>query len=355
MSKEFSNDSEEKVTRGSSKQAQLLVLLVLLAAFGYLYFFTGIIKPREEAAQPPAQVAQVKQPMPPRAEPQPSAPADQQTAAAPAPAAAPVAAAGGQAPAAPAAAAATATTATPVAPTAPSGKASPAAAPAKKEVAQVEKTEKPAQEKTAVKQAASPAAKKPLQAVSTKTVEKNAAPAEKKTVAAEQKTATKPAGKKVAGAYRLKVGDYLFAKDEKAAEAVLKKQGVAPIVLQKSTKATTMHRLFYAEHTSRDSATADLEQFKLKAPDAFVIQENGKYVIYAGSYAKEARGAIEQDRLFDKGLSLVMKKTQVKVPVTQLTAGSFASEGDARNAAAALKKKGIHATVIKAGSTTDKK
>ncbi|WP_054697704.1 hypothetical protein [Geotalea toluenoxydans] len=54
MSKQFSADSEETELKGSKgkSQAQLLVLLLLVAVGGYVYFFTGLIKPREERPRP---------------------------------------------------------------------------------------------------------------------------------------------------------------------------------------------------------------------------------------------------------------------------------------------------------------
>ncbi len=121
------------------------------------------------------------------------------------------------------------------------------------------------------------------------------------------------------------------------------------------TRMEPMHRLFYAEHSARESAAADLEQLRAKAPDAFVLKENDKFVVYAGSYFKEDRGTIEQARLFDKGIRLVIKKSKVKIPVTQLSAGNFASQKEAGTAAAKLKKIGLNATVIKAVRKTGKK
>lgn len=134
----------------------------------------------------------------------------------------------------------------------------------------------------------------------------------------------------------------------------MKRAGLKP-VLHKTMKQEPMNRLFYAEYPDRESAGADLEQLKAKGADVFLIQENGKYSIYAGSYLKEGRAAMEQDRLFDKGVRLVMKKTNVKIPVTHITAGSFASQEEAKKAADRLKKNGVTVTVVKTTHKSAKK
>ncbi|WP_243373336.1 SPOR domain-containing protein [Geotalea sp. SG265] len=354
MSKQFSGDSEEsnelKGTKGKS-QAQLLVLLLLVAVGAYIYFFTGLIKPREEASQPqPQQPAQVKKPMPPRqAEPQ------AQTAAKPdqpVPVAAPAPAA--SAPVSPA------TTQT-------AGKQKPAAVPAptKAESVKAAKNEAPAPKKLPVKEPAAagekPVAKKVAkEAAPAKAAEKAPAPVAPKSASAAGKTVIptvdkqQPERKRPAGAFSLKTADIAFADEVASTEAKLKKVGLKP-VRHKLMKQEPMNRLFYAEYPDRQSADTDLEQLHAKVPDAFIIQENGKYAIYAGSYLKEGRAAIEQDRLFDKGIRLVMKKSNVKIPVTYLTAGSFASTDEARKVADKLKKSGIAMAVVKTGAKQAKK
>ncbi|ACM20741.1 SPOR domain protein [Geotalea daltonii FRC-32] len=352
MSKQFSADSEETELKGSKgkSQAQLLVLLLLVAVGGYVYFFTGLIKPREETPKPqPPQAAQVKKPMPPRqAEQTPAAAKPEQPNSAAAPA--PVPASSSPAPAQ----------------TAGGQKTAPVQNPAKPEPAKTTKNQAPAVPTAPGKQAAAvpekPGGKKTAKdAAPAKTTDKVAAPTGKPTTVAGKTAAPavekqqQPTAKKVAGAFSLKTGEIVFAKDAGAVEAKLKKAGLKPVVRHTTMMQEPMNRLFYAEYPDRESAGVDLEQLRAKAPDAFIIQEGGKYVIYAGSYLKEARAAIEQDRLFDKGLRLVMKKTQVKIPVTYITAGSFPSQDDARKAADRLKKSGIKLAVVKSGKVSIKK
>ena len=174
---------------------------------------------------------------------------------------------------------------------------------------------------------------------------------EKKPVAkaANTRQQGKPAEKKMAGAYTLRIGTYLFENNLKPVEAKLKKAGISSVQRHKIQKLEPMQRLFFAEFSDHDAAVEELEKLKKNAPDAFLLDENGKFVIYAGSYYRESKAAIEQDRLFDKGIKLVMKKVQVKVPVIVLTAGSFAGREQAQKSAAALKKSGIIAQIEKTG------
>lgn len=147
----------------------------------------------------------------------------------------------------------------------------------------------------------------------------------------------------------MKIGEYVLEKKMRAAEAKLKKLAVTPVERHKMHKTEPMHRLYYAEFNDHESAVADLKKLHKIAPDAFLLKEGEKFVIYAGSYYSEGKAAIEQDRLFDKGVKLVLKKAEVGVPVTVLTAGSFAGKDEALKAVARLKKAGISATVINAG------
>lgn len=356
MSRQFSRDTEENLPtegeKGSSRQPLLLVLLVLVAIFGYLYFFTGLIKPREEAAKEPAvQTGQVKRPMPPRKDEQAenkvsSAMPEEKKQAVAAEVNRP---AGGPVP----------PKAAPIQQPKPApapAKAEPAktakAVPAKVAKAEPVKTAK-AEAPVAKKAAAKPALSSKPKAEA-KTGNKKGAvalsPAKKPApVAVAAKKAAKVAGNKVAGAYTLRIGEYVVEDKLRAVEAKLRKAAISPVERQKIRKAEPMHRLLYGEFADHESAVVDLRKLQKIAPDAFLLKEKDKFAVYAGSYYSEGKAAIEQDRLFDKGVKLVLKKAEVGVPVTLLTAGSFSGKEEAQKAAARLKKAGISATVTNAG------
>lgn len=341
MFKHVSPENEEKAAggeRGGSQQFLLVTLLVLVALFGYLYFFTGLLKPREEVAKPPAdQSVVVKKPIPPRPVPSSGEKAplpgtsgenrlSQGKEVKPA--------AGGESPKAKAA-------------VQPKAASSPAAA--KSEPATVARGTEPSGNKGEAKPASAttvPAkspAKEEAQPVTTAHSAKSPATKEAKQGKVPQKVA-KPVGKGAVGAYTLLVGDYAD-EEVKKIQAKLTKAAVTPVHKERGKVAEPMHRLYLAEYADHDAAQAELEKLNKLTSDAFILQENGKYVVYAGSYFREGRAAKEQDRLYDRGVKLLLKKAEVKVPITRVTAGRYSSREEALKAALQLKKLGIKAKV----------
>ncbi|HEX9080487.1 MAG TPA: SPOR domain-containing protein [Desulfuromonadaceae bacterium] len=361
--------------KGSSQRLLLLVLLLLVVVFGYLYYFTGLIRPREEAAKTPeAQTAKVKQPLPPRP--------DQGGATAVAPAQPeekpqPQAKAEPAAPAQPQAKPAPAATAKPAA--APVAK--PAAPPAAKPLPPVQAKAEPA---AGVKPAAAPGAKSKAVAAQPSPVKvaKAGAPAAKKEQAAphavpaqqakpRQKGEAKPAMKTVAakktpetakaaghaakpaagkGSYTLLIGEFAIDGDVRNDKAKLKKLGVSQVQGKRAQRPVTMHRLFLAEFDSHYAADQELQKLAKATGSAFILEEKGKFSVYAGSYLRQKGAASEQKRLAGKGFKLGIKTAKVMMPLTRLTAGSFASSADAEKEASRLKGHGIRAKVVKAGA-----
>lgn len=356
MSNDFTPDADDQMPeKKTSQQLLILLLLLLVGLFAYLYFFTGLIKPRQEQPQPqPVAEAPVKTPLPPRAgqpgaqpatpgtqvavkagEPQPAAPLVPQaqpvkpaTPAKEAPAAKPATAA--KAPAA--TKAATAPTAKPAAPAAQAKAAKPAApsaqAKGKQPAAATAKEAKPA---TVAGKA--PAAKASAEA---KTAAKMASGA--KTAAA------KAPGK---GAYTLEITGDLLESEMGSVMAKLKQAGISHLVKTKSSKGEPMHRLFLADFADRNEAVEELERLKLAAPDSFMLKENSRYAVYAGSFLREGKAAVAQDRLYEKGVKLLLKSATVPVAVVKVRAGSFADQAGAAKAAKTLKKAGLPAKVVR--------
>lgn len=312
--------------KGSSQQLLLILILVLAALIGYLYFFTGLIKPREQVTTTaPVRAIPVKRPLPPRPdqgdEKQASAarPEEKQPPQAiterPAPPPAPTRAKPVAAP-----------TARPVA--APTAK--PVAAPAQQPYANAERTEA-----------------KPVKVVQART----AAPAP--SAKPGQEAGTKPAGAArqtmKQGAYTLAVGEYANERELQRARAKLEKLGIAQVDTQKIKKPVIMHRLFLAEFDNHKSADAELRKLQQVTGSAFILEEKGRYAVYGGSYLHERGAVTEQKRLAGKGVKLGIKTVNVMIQISKLTAGSFPSDADARKEAHRLEKQGIVAQVIKVG------
>ena len=317
--------------KGNTTRLLLLVLLLVVAAAGYLYYFTDVIKPKQEPVKPPVeQPAQVKQPIPPRpgqpgakeAAPAPAQP-EQKPVAVPPAKPEPVKTAQAEAPAKPAPPPAAAPKPAAQAPTSTQKPVSPAPA-------------------AAPKPAAKPAAKPATPAPTAPTAKKEPAP-----VKTAQKAA-KPVEKKKGGPYRLLIGDYVPDQTFKAVQAKLKKSGIAPVRKSEIKAVEPMNRLYVAEYADQTMAEVELQMVRKLTADAFLVPEKDKYFLYAGSYFSSSRAASEQGKLKAKGVKTVIRKAEVPIKVTRVTAGSYASQEDAREDVARLKKHGIKASVIKA-------
>ncbi|MCM0083204.1 SPOR domain-containing protein [Geomonas sp. Red32] len=370
MSDRFSPEDSEMVPEKKKSQQSLLLLLLLILLFVYLYFFTGLIKPRPEEAppKPVAEAPAVKQKLPPRAagapeaakapeagQPAPAAPAAPVPAAqakpAPAPAAQskPAPAPAAQAKPAPAAQAKPA----PVppaqvkpAPAAPKAAPVPAAQPKKPEAPKkAEPAKKPEAKKPEAKKPEAvkkPEAKKPEAA---KPAQKAGAAKEAK----EAKTAKPKAVAKAAPAFALDIEGDLAPSEAATVTAKLKQAGIGNVSKTSVQKSEAMHRLYLADFADHDEAKEELDRLKQVAPGAFLLKENGRYAVYAGSYLREGKAAVEQDRLFNKGVKLLLKSATIKVPVYRMRAGSFKDKAAADKAVAKLKGAGVTAKPVKLG------
>ena len=319
--------------KGSATRMLLLVLLLLVAIAGYLFYFTDLIRPQQQGAKPAAPVSgPIKQPIPPR----PGQPAGTSTVPAKPVEVKPVAGA-------PAPATATAPAATPA--------AAPAPVPAQ---AQTGQKPAPAQGKTEpVKSAKTEPLAKPAQPPAT--IPKpapapppaSAPPAKKEAAPAKPvQKAEKPVAKKKGRAYRLLIGDYVPGQPVNMVLAKLKKSGIAPVQTKVVQAVEPMNRLFVAEFDNQDSAEAELQKIRKLNGDAFLLADSGKYILYAGSYLSATKAASEAKKLASRGVTTVVKQARVAVKVTRVTAGSYAGAGEAHSDAARLKKQGISASVV---------
>ena len=369
MPNQFSPDADDHSSEKKRSQQRLLLLLLLLVGlFVYLYFFTGLIRPRPETAQIPATppagqpaAEVVKQPLPPRPEGEAAAPAQ--------PAAPGAAAPGATEQPKPAPAQASAPAGKPAAGAAPAAKPAPPGQPATATQAKnakpaaaaptaKEKTAKPApsakEAKPATAAKAKPAAAaKAKPAAAAKEAKPAAAAAKPAAVAKGAKTAApkaaKAQAKPAAGAYALEINGDLAESETGPVTAKLKKAGISNVVTTRTQKGEPMHRLFLADFGDRNEAAEELERLKMVAPNAFMLKENNRYTVYAGSFLRQGKAALEQDRLYDKGVRLLLKEATIPVSVVKLRAGSFADQASARKAAGNLKKSGLTAKVVKVG------
>ncbi|HEY5522716.1 MAG TPA: SPOR domain-containing protein [Desulfuromonadaceae bacterium] len=352
-----SGDSQPQDVPGEKKRqsALLVLLLILVGGFTYVYFFTSLIKPQEaqKVAEPPAPAPQiVKMPLPPR-EGEPDKPAGQVPEKAEAPKTAVTVPVTAAVPAAKPAAAPTKSAPTP--------SAKPTPAPSKT-IEEPKKTE-----------AAKPADNKPQQvsvmdkngdkAAATKGAEKKTAADAKKPAVADKKGGsgkdgikkpvsgdqTKPvtvvkAKKTAPGSWSLIVGNYVLEEALSADMGRVRKSGFEPIVKPATRKRTAMNRLFVSEFNDRATAQSTLEKLKPLTSDAFVIEQGGRFAVYAGSYLQNESANIEKERLKAAGFTVTVKHTDIAIPSQSLSVGPFKSKKAADAALGKLNSAGLKAT-----------
>lgn len=309
--KKNSNEEQQSENqRDKRRQSTLLVLLLLLlGVVGYLYFFTGLIRPVEPPPKPATPSKVVKKPLPARDTDLTGKDSNMQ----------------GD---------------TAVKPVADEGKdAKPAqqAADAGKKDAKG-KARQPA---TKEKEIATATTEKQAVAAAPSVTSKPPAPA-KAVVTKNGVTAQKPP-KQIAsavtanrnGPWLLVAGLYVF--ENKLAEdmAKLKNAGFNPVVSAGAKQSVIMYRLLFGSYMSRAEALQAIKSLHPVTGDAFMLASGGIFKVFAGSFAHEAGALAEQQNLASFGVKTVVHKTEVPVSAKKLVLGAFAEKAAAE---AALKK-----------------
>lgn len=360
FSKDEGGSPQPNVIEEKGKQNVLLVvLLILVAGFGYVYFFTDLIKPAQEqkVAEVPPVSQVVKKPLPvPGGEPVKAAAvegsgekkdtvASQNTE--------PVKAAPATAPAVVKAAAQDAAK-----PKAEVKKVETSQPVVKKSLPVVAKVGENKPVPVNIKQPVV-AAKKPLP---TKDGEKKMAdtkkPVEKISKRAESpllptKNLPTTAMKKsvvsgvtaVPGRWTVLVGNYVLEEALATDLARVSKVGVEASIVPGPPKKSHMNRLLLAEFTNRVSAQNELSKLKKHTSDAFILESAGMHAVYAGSYLLDARALSEKERLRTAGFGLTLKHADVSIPTKNLIAGSFVDKSAAEDVLKKLRTAGVKATL----------
>ncbi len=341
-----SDDSQHQEAPGEKKKqgVLLVILLILVGGFAYLYLFTGLIKPNEaqKPAEAPAPAPQVdKLPLPPR-EGEPAKPDAKSPEKTEVPKAVTTAPEAGTVPAAKPA-------------TAPTAKTAPAPAPSKP----IEEPKKAVSVKPADKQPlpARIADKKGENIAVTKAEAKKPAVADKKVVPAKEgvkkpvsagqaKPKTVAQAKKDGpGSWSLIVGNYVLEEALSADMSRVRKAGFKPIVKPAGRKKTAMNRLLVSESIDRATSLSTMDKLTRHTSDAFVIEQGGRFTIYAGSYLQSESARTEKERLEAAGFTTTLKHVDIAIPSQSLSIGPFKSKKEADAALGRLKSAGIKATL----------
>ncbi|MDD2848262.1 MAG: SPOR domain-containing protein [Desulfuromonadaceae bacterium] len=342
FSKDSGNSQQQEVPGEKKNQNALLVLLlVLVSGFTYIYFFTDLIKPQEapKTAELPAPAPQVvKIPLPARdgspVGPCVKTPEKTETTKA--------------------AATATTTTTTAASAAKPAVPAKPAQAPAAKPAAPIKPVPAPA-----AKTAPTPTNAKelPKKAPATKTVDKKSAEAAKKSLPVKEARNKPVSGNQVkpqttvkgkmptTGPWSILVGNYVLEEALSVDMGRVRKAGFKPAIKPAARKKTAMSRLFISEHSDRGMAQSTLEKLNRYTSDAFVLEQSGKFAVYAGSYLQKGAANSEKERLKAAGFTVTVKHADIAIPTQNLSVGPFKNKKEAENALGRLKRAGIKATL----------
>lgn len=360
MDFKFSKDSGNSLPEGSagekkSQNSLLVLLLILVGGFTYIYFFTGLIKPLEvqETAQAPAPAPQaVKIPLPAR-EGEPV----KVTGETPAIAEAPKTAASSPATATAPPVKPVAQPANPVTP--PAAKAAPASAKPKEEPKKAAAA-KPAEKKP---QPVAVAEKKEDKTAATKTEAKKTAADTKNLTITDKKSPIKDGVKKPTSqgqvksghvvkakkdtpdSWSLVVGNYVLEEALSADMGRVRKAGFVPVVKPSARKKANMNRLFVSDFNDRATAQSTLEKLKQHTSDAFIIEQGGRFAVYAGSYLQKESANSEKERLKAAGFSTIVKHSDISIPSQSLSIGPFTNKKAAVAALDRLKRAGIKAAI----------
>jgi cytoskeletal protein RodZ len=308
---DFAPELQEK-SGGSRNRTLLMVLLLVIVVAGGAYYFMGLgsstpsVPTVKMPVETPAKaVAVPPPPLPAKAPAEKAAPEKEKpvTVAVPPPAAPAVAKTG----------------------------AKPAAAAAKAAPAVTEKAPKA----PPVKAAETPAVKT---MVATKPVEVAEAVAAPKPVAAPKQVAD--------SAYALDAGSYLLKSNRKVLVAKIEKLGYQPLVtpVEATLDMTRLHLGTY----SKEDVKASLAFARKIEPGSYSAPAGDGYVIYAGTFLKSRNLEKIKKRFLAEGVQVKSEPVQVVRTLSRVRFGSFASKEDAADAASAVAKAGVKATVVKA-------
>ncbi len=141
--------------------------------------------------------------------------------------------------------------------------------------------------------------------------------------------------------FTLAVGTYVLKSSMRSDKVKLEKSGLQTAVMPAKMRNEPMNRLLVAEVASYPAAQEELAKVKKVSKDAFLLRENNKYAIYAGSYFADHRALQEQERLRKLGFAPILKKSQAPVATYSLTVGSYPTRDAALKGAERLKKLGF--------------
>jgi cell division septation protein DedD len=144
----------------------------------------------------------------------------------------------------------------------------------------------------------------------------------------------------------LLIGNYVLEEALSADMGRVRKAGFEPVVKPAARKKTSMNRLFVADFNDHSSAQSTLEKLKRYTSDAFIIEQGGRFSVYAGSYLQSESANSEKERLKAAGYVTTVRHSNIAIPSQSLSVGPFNSTKAADAALGRLKSAGIKAAFV---------
>lgn len=339
---------------GSSAKGALILILALAVCFGYFYFFTDVLRTNEDREETSTESgvssSEIVKPLPARAVQTPTTSSSRLE-----PIASGTPATEQSRPAATGAdqKARTAEKKSPPASATPSVESEkPKLPPSRTSASEDGQAVKPGTRASAGRRLSGPAGKEtdgrttkaPSKKAASPPPGKQAKVADGETAAAEGKAGDVSGGgaaiKKGEG-YGLLIGTYVLRSTLKSDKSRLEKAGLHPSISKGTKKTHPMNRLVVAESDSYEKAQSELERVKKASKDAFILKENGRFVVYAGSYYQKERAADEQERLRAQGFAPILKRTVAPVASWRLVLEGLPTREAAQEESARLRRLGF--------------
>lgn len=175
------------------------------------------------------------------------------------------------------------------------------------------------------------------------------APARKQTT--QEKTSPASIEKTSAkGLYTLQLGVYVTEKAMTSQKRKVIAAGFTPVITKGPSKNQVMNRLYLRDYADYTEAAINLQKIRKFTKDGFILPEKGKYAVYAGSYFVAESAEKEHNRLAGEGFNTEIRKVNLPVNSMKLTAGKYPSREVAEKEAKRLNSMGIKASVVSRGN-----
>ena len=145
--------------------------------------------------------------------------------------------------------------------------------------------------------------------------------------------------------FTLSVGTFVNQKNQREVEKTIRRLGYTPKVKSTFTMVP-MTRLRLGVY---DPATAQARHRELSAqlPGLFAMKQGNKVALYAGSFQSLDQARSFADRLYLRGILVDEETTSLRMPVKNISYGSFASRAAAEKAVKRAAKAGLTVQVVK--------